>query len=117
MKLNATGISTLPFDQVIINEYEPGQGISSHIDQPVSFGPEVVSVSLLSATTVVFSRENESHAVRLQPRSAVLLSGAARFLWMHAVPACEFDILPSGQQVERARRISVITFRVVKTVQ
>lgn len=29
------------FDQLIINKYEPGQGISPHIDNPKIFGPDI----------------------------------------------------------------------------
>ena len=35
-----------PFDQVIINEYHPGQGISTHTDHIALFGPVIISLSL-----------------------------------------------------------------------
>lgn len=33
-------------DQVIVNEYEPGQGIAPHIDCVPCFGPTIASLSL-----------------------------------------------------------------------
>ena len=37
-----------PFEQAIVNEYEPGQGIAPHVDRDC-FGPVVATVSLGSA--------------------------------------------------------------------
>lgn len=34
--------------QVIINEYQPGQGISAHVDQPRIFGGEIHALSRFS---------------------------------------------------------------------
>ena len=42
------------FDQLIVNEYQPGQGISPHIDNQTLFGDVVVSVSLSSNTIMTF---------------------------------------------------------------
>lgn len=42
------------FDQIIVNEYLPGQGISAHIDNTHLFGPIVVSLSLASDTIMIF---------------------------------------------------------------
>ena len=36
----------IEFEQVIINEYKPGQGIYWHIDAPSAFGDTIVSLSL-----------------------------------------------------------------------
>ena len=39
---------------MIINEYEPGQGISPHIDHPALFDNIVVSLSLSSPVIMCF---------------------------------------------------------------
>ena len=44
----------LGFNQMIVNRYSPGQGISAHVDL-AAFGDVVVSVSLESAATMDFS--------------------------------------------------------------
>ena len=68
-------------DQVIANEYLPGQGISAHVDCVPCFDNTIVSVSLLSHCEMDF-RDTRSHAklaVLLEPRSAVVIAGAARY--------------------------------------
>jgi alkylated DNA repair dioxygenase AlkB len=41
-------------DQVIANEYLPGQGISAHVDCVPCFEDTIISVSLLSACEMIF---------------------------------------------------------------
>lgn len=42
-------------DQVIANEYLPGQGISAHVDCEPCFGEVIASLSLLSACEMRFA--------------------------------------------------------------
>lgn len=100
------------FDQVIINEYEPGQGISNHIDCIPCFEDIIISISLLSSCVMQFSKDEEKQEILLKPRSILLLSGEARYNWKHGIKAVKNDkwlntIIP------RERRIS-ITFRKIK---
>ena len=46
VRLQQGGLFTEIPDQVIINEYEPGQGISAHIDCIPCFADTIVSLSL-----------------------------------------------------------------------
>ena len=100
-------------DQVIINEYLPGQGISAHIDCVPCFGPVIASLSLGSATDMLFRRRvsGERRAIRLEPRSLILLSGPARYDWTHEIPARKSDVV-EGIRNPRKRRLS-LTFRTV----
>lgn len=110
----ALGImSSLP-DQVIANEYLPGQGISAHVDCVPCFGGEIVSVSLLSACEMIFRpRQNEQcRSLILEPDSCLLMAGEARYDWIHEIPARKSDII-EGIRVPRGRRVS-LTFRKVK---
>jgi alkylated DNA repair dioxygenase AlkB len=77
--------------QVIVNEYAPGQGISKHIDNPRQFGEWVLTVSLGSPATMVFSKEKEEKSVTLLRRSAYLMTGEARYDWKHSIPARKGD--------------------------
>lgn len=43
-------------DQIIVNHYEPNEGIGKHIDHPDFWGPSVASISLLSEWSMEFSR-------------------------------------------------------------
>ncbi|MFI0349496.1 alpha-ketoglutarate-dependent dioxygenase AlkB [Actinomadura sp. 9N407] len=97
-----------PPDQVIVNEYLPGQGISAHVDRVPHFGPVVASVSLLSACVMEFTHPQDKTRVpvRLDPGSLCIMTGPARFTWRHAIPARKTDPDPNGR-VPRGRRLSV----------
>ena len=114
-RLAADGIFSRVPDQVIINEYLPGQGISAHIDCVPCFGDTVASLSLGSACVMDFtnSATNEKQSHLLEPRSLLTLSANARYHWQHAIPARKTDKW-NGQIISRARRIS-LTFRTVIT--
>ena len=101
-----------PFEQAIINEYLPGQGIAPHIDRDC-FGPIVATVSLGSAVNMDFCCDStgDEYVQRLVPRSLVLLYGDARFKWRHGIAKRHSDTW-NGQKTERQRRVS-ITFRTI----
>jgi alkylated DNA repair dioxygenase AlkB len=100
-------------DQVIVNEYLPGQGIASHVDRNSCFGAEVASVSLGSATVMDFRDDlrGESGRVLLPERSAVVLHDEARYAWSHGIAARKIDSI-AGKTYARRRRVS-LTFRTV----
>ena len=101
-------------DQVIVNEYLPGQGISAHVDCIPCFGDTIASLSLASATTMVFTRPSgENEHLRLNPCSLLVLAADARSKWRHAIPARKSDMV-DGERKPRGRRIS-LTFRKVRT--
>jgi alkylated DNA repair protein (DNA oxidative demethylase) len=76
--------------QVLISRYPEGAGIGWHRDAPM-FGSRIAGVSLLGTSRMRFQRtikgEREVAAVDLQPRSAYVLSGKARWSWQHSIPA------------------------------
>jgi len=100
-------------DQVIVNEYLPGQGIAAHTDCVPCFGPTLASVSLLSDVLMDFEnpRTKERHSRRLERRSIAVLQGDARYLWRHGISARLKDIYQSKNWI-RSRRVS-LTFRTV----
>ena len=107
-------------DQVIVNEYEPGQGISSHIDCEPCFKDTIVSLSLGSGCIMNFTNKFDKKKkipVWLEPRSLVVLSGEARDKWLHGIPARKSDAW-EGQKHDRERRVS-LTFRkvIIKTAK
>jgi alkylated DNA repair dioxygenase AlkB len=83
----AFGRSAEAFQQVLVNAYRPGAGIGWHRDKPQF--DEVVGVSLLAACPLRFRRKHgaawERLTVRVEPRSAYLLSGPARAIWEHSI--------------------------------
>ena len=96
-------------NQVIVNEYEPGQGIAMHTDHR-SFGPTVATISLGDAWSMDFlhERTGRKQSRLLEVGSALVLSGEARLEWRHGIAKRKTE--PDGRR--RATRIS-LTFRTV----
>jgi alkylated DNA repair dioxygenase AlkB len=106
----ASHLSKIP-DQLIINEYHPGQGIANHVDCEPCFGETIISVSLGSNCVMDFInlKTKEKLEVMLEPRSLVVISGEARHKWTHGIAARKADNF-NGVKIERKLRISM-TFR------
>lgn len=113
VRLQQAGLFTEMPDQAIINEYQPGQGISAHIDCVPCFTGTIASLSLGSSCVMDFthSKTGEKSSLLLEPRSLLVLSGDARYAWQHAIAGRKNDRY-NGQIIERKRRISM-TFRKV----
>lgn len=112
-RLAAEGLMDGHADQLIVNEYLPGQGISAHVDCVPCFGPQVAAVSLGSACTMDFTSPDGASRlpVRLSPGSLCVMTGPARYEWRHAIAGRKSDPTPTGR-VWRERRVS-LTFRTV----
>lgn len=100
-------------DQLIVNEYMPGQGIASHIDCLTCFGDTILSLSLGSPCAMVFTQVETGRraSVVLEPGSLVVMHGEARRAWRHGIPPRKTDLI-QGRHVARGRRLS-LTFREV----
>lgn len=98
-------------EQVIVNEYMPGQGISAHVDCRPCFGDVIASLSLLSSCVMRLEHRKvgQKTDLVLEPGSLLVLSGEARHVWTHAIPARKSDIV-NGLKQPRSRRLS-LTFR------
>jgi len=98
-------------DQVIINEYQPGQGIVPHVDCVPCFEETIASISLGSPCVMEFTHPATSEKVAhmLEPRSLLIFSGEARYQWKHGIAARKTDKY-AGQVIQRGRRVS-LTFR------
>lgn len=99
------GVPGTSLEEVLVSRYEPGAGIGWHRDAPM-FGPMVIGLSLLGVCRMRFQRKvgarPETAEQVLEPRSAYVLAGAARFAWQHSIPPT------------KERRYS-ITFRTVNS--
>jgi alkylated DNA repair dioxygenase AlkB len=114
IKLQANGIIDFMPDQVIINEYLPGQGISNHIDCEPCFNDTIISLSLKSSCIMQFTNNLNAQKVipiLLEPCSLVVLKKDARYNWMHGIKAVKTDNF-YGEKIIRRRRVS-LTFRKV----
>ncbi len=80
------------FTQALVAEYRPGTALGWHRDVP-QFGL-IVGISLAGACRMRFRpypvRQNKLEgvfALELEPRSAYVLHGDARWGWQHSIPA------------------------------
>ena len=108
-KLQSEGYFSHIPDQVIVNEYLPGQGIASHTDCIPCFGDTIASISLGSGCQMDFINGEARTSHYLEPQSLLVLSGKARYHWKHGIAARKSDKIDSAA-MPRARRIS-LTFR------
>lgn len=110
-RLVCEGYFHRPPDQVIANEYWPGQGISAHVDCVPCFGESIISLSLLSACEMIFRNPYavDRRTIMLEPGALLKMEGPARYQWTHEIPARLADTV-DGERRLRGRRIS-LTFR------
>ncbi len=98
-------------DQMIVNEYKPGQGIAAHVDNVKYFEDGIVSISLNASYGMELSTNRapiERKELLLARCSALILHGQARYEWRHGIAAKLSD-----DGIQRGRRIS-LTFRRMK---
>ena len=99
------------FNQCIVNNYLPGQGINQHTDVK-SYG-DVIGCFTLGPTTracrhgatMTFRNKNNKVDLYVKPNSLYIMSGDARYTWTHEMSQKKYD-----NDIKRQRRIS-ITFR------
>jgi alkylated DNA repair dioxygenase AlkB len=115
-RLRDDGLMPYLADQLIVTEYEPGEGIRPHIDAPM-FADVIVGVTLGSSCVMEFLRPGHAtEAVLLEPCSAVVFSGDARHEWQHAIPARTADDW-HGRRLPRSRRVSLTFRKMLDTTQ
>lgn len=110
-RLHQEGLMPKVADQVIVNEYEPGQGISPHVDCKTCFDATIASLSLGSSCFMDFVnvKDGKKISLCLEARSLIVLSGEARYEWKHSIPQRKSDVV-NEQTIQRGRRVS-LTFR------
>jgi len=70
----------IKFDQLIVNRYEPGQSIASHIDD-TKFGPVIACISLGETGIIKF---DNGAAWTCPDRSLYVMFGEYRTRWKHS---------------------------------
>lgn len=112
-KFSADGLAAKVPDQVIVNEYKPGQGITSHVDCVPCFGNTIISLSLGSSCVMDLTHclTKEKVSLFLLPGSVLVLQRQARYDWEHSIAPRKKDKY-QGKIFVRSRRLSV-TFREV----
>ena len=82
------GLAEDRLEHTLVTEYAPGAAIGWHRDRP-EFG-DVIGISLGVPSLFRLRRKQrtrwERASTQLQPRSAYLLRGSARWEWQHSIP-------------------------------
>ncbi|KAG2425074.1 hypothetical protein HXX76_013983 [Chlamydomonas incerta] len=100
---------SMRMDQLTVNEYEPGVGLSPHIDTHSAFTGPIISLSLGSAAVMELRRGEAARPLLLPPRSLLIMGGESRYAWQHYIPHRLSDVV-EGESLVRGRRLS-LTFR------
>lgn len=98
-------------DQVIINEYLPGEGIKPHKDRNY-FENQICGINLGSGCIIKFIKGADVENVEVPRRSLYVIQDEARYKWTHGIPPRKKDVI-NGNIQHRERRLS-ITYRKVK---
>ncbi|XP_010518968.1 PREDICTED: alkylated DNA repair protein alkB homolog 8 isoform X2 [Tarenaya hassleriana] len=118
--------ASLNLDQLTVNEYPSGVGLSPHIDTHSAFEGSIFSLSLAGPCIMEFRRYSEGtwkaasetvtaadksgnitrKAIYLPPRSMLLLSGEARYAWHHYIPHHKIDKVKDEVIRRCSRRVS-----------
>ncbi|XP_076959327.1 alkylated DNA repair protein ALKBH8 homolog [Bidens hawaiensis] len=122
---NLNEATAISLDQLTVNEYPAGVGLSPHIDTHSAFEGSIYSLSLSGSCIMEFrayagdtdSDTNSSNLLRkaiyLPPRSMLLLSGEGRYAWQHYIPHHKVDMVKDTMIRRGPRRVS-FTFRKVR---
>jgi alkylated DNA repair protein alkB homolog 8 len=126
-----------PLDQLTVNDYPLGVGISPHIETHSAFDDTIAALSLGSSAVMIFRRSTststsynsnseegdevgdggvilEQKALLLPPRSLLIMKGEARLAWAHYIPHRRTDYLASGKDLPRGPRRVSFTYRKVR---
>src|SRR5215470_13523630 len=90
-RIHEDGLSLRTPGQLAVNDYAPGQGIFTHVDADIF--DDVVVISLGSPCVMDFAdaQSDDSTRLLLEPRSALILAGDARYRWKHGIAAQTAD--------------------------
>lgn len=96
------------FNQCIVNNYLPGQGINKHIDVK-KYGYVIGCFTLGGGANMTFKNKNKEEYLYVNPNSLYIMTGDSRYIWTHEMAQKKYDIV-DNIKIKRERRISV-TFR------
>ncbi|KAH9811673.1 hypothetical protein DFH28DRAFT_1110230 [Melampsora americana] len=127
LRLNDSMKSNLPW-QLILNVYDPLEGIQPHIDLINRFDDFIIGISLGSSVIMDFENQEEDdhhhhqfERVFLEKRSGYVLLGEARYKWKHGIQFNQsFDLVydsldqSSIRKIPRTKNRMSITIRKLK---
>ncbi|XP_076252030.1 putative RNA/DNA demethylase ALKBH6 [Rhynchophorus ferrugineus] len=94
-------------NQVLVNEYLPGQGIMPHTDGPL-FHPIVTTISCGSHTILEFLENNEKRQkvcrLLLEPRSLVVIKDDMYSKYLHSIQDIKADIVSDCLNLQQCNK-------------
>lgn len=78
------------FNQVLINEYQPGQGIAPHMDANI-FGDIIVCLTINSGAIIKFEYREDEFEFYMDNGDVYIMQDDARYLYKHSQPARKKD--------------------------
>ena len=100
-------------DYILVNKYQPGEGIDAHIDLDSCFSNYIFILSLSSSLVMELQNieTKQIENILLEARSLLCLTNDARYRWTHSIRKTHNDKF-NGRRIERKERVS-LTFRKV----
>jgi hypothetical protein len=97
--------------QVILNQYQPGDGISPHVDLLKRYDDGIIGISLGSGCAMDFARvstdedtndsgSKEDISLWLPENSVIILVNEARYNWTHGIRYVHGDVVENQQTEE-----------------
>ena len=111
-RIHDDGLSPRTPEQLAVNDYQPGQGIFTHVDADIFDDVVIISLGSVCVMDFVDGESDAMTSLLIEPRSALILAGDARYRWKHGIAAQTADEW-NGRTIPRGRRVS-LTFRNVK---
>ncbi|KAL4558857.1 hypothetical protein LXL04_037061 [Taraxacum kok-saghyz] len=106
------------FNQLIVNSYQPGEGICAHVDL-MRFEDGIALVSLESSCVMHFSRvengDEKKIPVYLTPGCLLLISGESRYEWKHEINRKPGFQKWDGLEIDQKRRTSITLRKLCKS--
>jgi len=101
--------------QAILNRYEPGEGITPHVDLLQRFGDGIIGVSFGAGCVMDFKevKGDTQWSIWLPPLSVIVLEGDARYRWTHGIEHVRKDWVSKGgsndegEWIDRGLRTSI----------
>ncbi|XP_055608672.1 alpha-ketoglutarate-dependent dioxygenase alkB homolog 6 [Uranotaenia lowii] len=120
-------------NHVLINEYQPGQGIMPHLDGPL-FYPTITTISCGSHTVLQFEDQSDERRpvakLLVEPRSLLILKDDMYHKYLHSIAETDTDAVDGslnnlkhcegvqlGDVLPRKTRISLTIRHVPKTTK
>jgi len=102
-KIRLTKLIKQKPDQIIINRYLPGEGISAHVDVPNVFKNQIYTLSLGSGSVIEFvnKKEDIKKQIYLPRRTFLLMQDDARYNYTHEIKKNKIDIVNGKKKKEK----------------